>query len=129
VSAAASANARNKVYFTVSPEDATVLARHTMPELSEHDLSHLDAHTAAARLVVAGRETPAFTMLTRPAPPVLGETTALRAACDAATPPPPASALAEQARLSARRHNDRRRDRATYRTGSGRSESPVTRRS
>src|SRR4051812_19034087 len=79
VSAAASANARNKVYFTVSPEDAGVLARHTMPELSEHDLSHLDAHTAAARLVVAGRETPAFTLVTRPAPPVLGETTALRA--------------------------------------------------
>jgi hypothetical protein len=36
--AAASANARNKIYFSCAPEDARVLARHTLPELDEHDL-------------------------------------------------------------------------------------------
>jgi hypothetical protein len=40
---ALSANARNKIYFTCAPEDAHQLARHTEPELDEHDLSHLDA--------------------------------------------------------------------------------------
>lgn len=84
--AAVSANARNKVYFTCSPEDARVLARHTLPELDEHDLSHLDAYTAAARLVVAGRQTPAFTLRTRPARPPVGAATAIRHAAAAAVP-------------------------------------------
>jgi len=66
---AVSANARTKVWFSMSPEDAHVLARHVAPEVSEHDLSHLGAYTAAARLVVGGEETPAFTLRTRPAPP------------------------------------------------------------
>jgi hypothetical protein len=77
---ALSANARNKMYFNVSPEDAHQLARHTLPELDEHDLSHLNAYTTASRLVVANRETAAFTMLTRPPLPIIGETTALRQA-------------------------------------------------
>ena len=38
------AHARNKIYFTCSPEDAHALARHTLPELDEHDLAHLDAY-------------------------------------------------------------------------------------
>ena len=66
--AAASANARNKIYFTCSPDDARVLSRHTLPELDEHDLTHLDAYTAATRLVVDGRQTPAFTMQNPPTP-------------------------------------------------------------
>jgi hypothetical protein len=53
----------------MSPEDAHALSRHVAPEVSEHDLSHLGAYTAAARLVVDGEETPAFTLRTRPAPP------------------------------------------------------------
>jgi hypothetical protein len=77
---ALSANARNKMFFNCSPEDAHQLARHTLPELDEHDLSHLDAYTTASRLVVANRETAAFTMLTRPPLPILGQTTALRQA-------------------------------------------------
>ncbi|GAB3186776.1 hypothetical protein GCM10027259_51780 [Micromonospora palomenae] len=76
--AAVSANARNKIYFSCAPEDARVLARHTLPELDEHDLTHLDAYTAAARLVVNGRQTPAFTLKTRPPRPVAGEATAIR---------------------------------------------------
>jgi hypothetical protein len=82
VAAAASANARNKIYFTVDPKDARELAHHTLPELDEHDLAHLDRHTAAARLVINAQETPAFTLATRPPAPVVGEATALRAACN-----------------------------------------------
>ena len=64
-----SANARNKIIFTVGPDDARVLARHTLPQLGEHDLAHLDAFHAAARLVNHDAETPAFTLRTRPLPP------------------------------------------------------------
>lgn len=65
---AVSANARTKVFFTCSPEDARALERHVAPELSDHDLAHLGAYQAAARLVVNGAELPAFTITTRPAP-------------------------------------------------------------
>jgi len=61
-----SANARNKVFFTVSPEDAFVLARHTTPNLTDHDLANLGAYQAAVRLVVEGQDQAAFTMRTRP---------------------------------------------------------------
>jgi hypothetical protein len=77
---ALSANARNKLIFACSPEDSHQLARHTLPELDEHDLAHLDRYTAAVRLVVNASQTPAFTLRTRPPLPVLGETTALRQA-------------------------------------------------
>ena len=76
-----SANARTKVWFTMSPEDARALERHVAPNLNEHDLSHLGAYTAAARLVVDGEETPAFTLATRPAPPAVpGRADTVRAA-------------------------------------------------
>jgi hypothetical protein len=61
-------NARNKIMFSVSPDDATHLARHTLPELSPHDLAHLDAFHAAARLLHHGAETRAFTLTTRALP-------------------------------------------------------------
>ena len=77
---ALSANARNKIFFSCSPEDAHQLARHTLPELDEHDVSHLDAYTAAARLVIASRETAAFTLRTKPPKDPVGEITALRQA-------------------------------------------------
>jgi len=66
---AISANARNKVYFSVSPEDARTLERHVTPNLTQHDLAHLGAFQAAARLIVSAAETPAFTLQTRPLPP------------------------------------------------------------
>ncbi|WP_433233732.1 type IV secretory system conjugative DNA transfer family protein [Micromonospora sp. CA-248260] len=106
--AAASANARNKVYFTVAPEDAKVLSRHTMPELGEHDLAHLDAYTAAARLVVDGRQTPAFTMKTRPPKPVVGEATAIRQAAAAAVPAQDTSAVDDLVERLSRKPDDRR---------------------
>ncbi len=66
-----SANARSKMLFNLSPEDARTLERHVAPELSAHDLSHLAAYTAAARLVVGGAETPAFTIATDPPVPAI----------------------------------------------------------
>lgn len=64
-----STNARNKIYFTAGPDDARDLARHTAPRLTEHDLAHLGAYHAAARLVVNGQQTEPFTLTTRPLPP------------------------------------------------------------
>jgi hypothetical protein len=76
---ALSANARNKVFFNCSPEDAHVLERHVAPELSEHDLSHLGAHQAAVRLVVDWEEAPAFTLRTEAAPAPKGHAETIRA--------------------------------------------------
>jgi hypothetical protein len=108
---AVSANARSKVYFNVDPTDAKELSRHTRPELDEHDLAHLDVHTAAARLLVGNRELPAFTFTTHPPGPVVGETTAIRQACAAGharpTGEPPMQQLARRA--MARRAEHRRR--------------------
>jgi hypothetical protein len=61
-----STNARNKLYFNAGPEDARDLARHTSPQLSDHDLSHLGAYHAAARLVLHGEEAHPFTLITTP---------------------------------------------------------------
>jgi Type IV secretion-system coupling protein DNA-binding domain len=84
--AAVSANARNKVFFACSPEDARMLARHTMPELDEHDLTHLDAYTAISRLIIDGRQTNAFTLKTRPPRRIVGEATAIRLAAASKEP-------------------------------------------
>lgn len=62
-------NARNKVYFVLSPSDAHDLRRHVAPALSEDDLTRLDAFHATARLVVNHAPVPAFTFTTRPLPP------------------------------------------------------------
>ncbi|SDW39447.1 TraM recognition site of TraD and TraG [Saccharopolyspora shandongensis] len=66
-----STNARSKIFFNASPEDARELARHTAPRISEHDLAHLGAFHAATRLVVNGEETPPFTVTTQPLPPAI----------------------------------------------------------
>ncbi|MEV5691974.1 type IV secretory system conjugative DNA transfer family protein [Micromonospora globbae] len=107
--AAVSANARNKIYFSVAPEDARVLARHTLPELDEHDLAHLDAYTAAARLVVDGRQTAAFTLKTRPPLPVVGEATAIRHQVAKAVPAQDPSAIDALVKQHSRTPDDRRR--------------------
>jgi hypothetical protein len=90
-----SANARSKIFFAASPEDARDLARHTSPRLSEHDLTHLGAYHAAARLVVGGDATGSFTFTTRPLPPAvpgraqLIRRTAARISHRPANPAPP----------------------------------------
>jgi len=63
-----SANARNKVFFSCSPEDARALAVHTSPMLTEHDLAHLGGYQAAVRVNVDGVQAPAFTIRTLPLP-------------------------------------------------------------
>ncbi|GLZ15904.1 hypothetical protein Acsp04_61390 [Actinomadura sp. NBRC 104425] len=65
---AVSADARNKIYFAASPEDAADLSRHTAPLLTPHDLSHLGAFQAVGRLMDGNAPTPAFTFRTRPLP-------------------------------------------------------------
>ena len=83
-----STNARNKILFSASPEDARVLARHTAPHLSEHDLAHLGAFHAAARLVVNGEEIRPCTLTTEPLPPAVpGRARAVRQAAAAHTRP------------------------------------------
>jgi hypothetical protein len=56
-------------------------AKHTLPELDAHDLSHQDAYRAAARLIADHRPAPAFTLHTLPPVPALGETATIRRAC------------------------------------------------
>ena len=72
---ALTANARTKLVFACSPDDATQLERQFKPELSAHDLSHLATFQAACRPCVAGGQAPAFTFRTHP----LGEGSTERA--------------------------------------------------
>jgi len=72
---ALAANARTKLYFQLSQQDAQTLGREVEPELAAHDLAHLPRYTAAVRLCHAGAPGPAFTLTTTP----LGEADAERA--------------------------------------------------
>ncbi|WP_243742375.1 type IV secretory system conjugative DNA transfer family protein [Actinorugispora endophytica] len=84
---ALSANARSKIYFTCSPDDAAQLEAHTLPSVSGYDLTHLGDYQAVGRLLVGARERPAFTLRTRPLPPLVsGRATAVRAAARRHTP-------------------------------------------
>src|SRR5205809_4026329 len=65
---ALAANARTKLYFQLSLQDAHALARELEPELTAHDLANLPRHTAAARLCQAGETGRAFTLQTEPLP-------------------------------------------------------------
>ncbi|MFG1971582.1 type IV secretory system conjugative DNA transfer family protein [Nonomuraea fuscirosea] len=65
---AISSDARNKIYFTLSPEDARDTEHHFSPYLTRHDLANLGAYQAAARLIVRAGETPPFTLRTHPLP-------------------------------------------------------------
>jgi hypothetical protein len=70
---ALSANARSKVYFQVSRDDATTLDRDVRPELSAHDLAHLPIYTAAVRLCHKGQPGRPFTLTTEPLGPAIPE--------------------------------------------------------
>ncbi|PPJ01499.1 type IV secretory system conjugative DNA transfer family protein [Nocardia nova] len=108
---AISTNARNKIYFAVSPEDSRDLARHTLPQLSDHDLAHLDAYHAAARLVVNGQNTAPCTVATEPLPPPIpGRARRVRAAARTTPVPRPAPAASPTPRLKAPAPRVSRRD-------------------
>ncbi|MGH2725092.1 MAG: hypothetical protein ACRDI0_12715 [Actinomycetota bacterium] len=66
------ANARTKVVFTCSPDDARYLEPHFAPRLSAFDLSHLSAFQAACRPCVGGGQQAAFTFRTAPLAPGSG---------------------------------------------------------
>jgi hypothetical protein len=66
---AIAANARSKVYFQLSPQDAAALGREVEPELAAHDLAHLPRYAACVRLCRTGETGPAFTLATEPLPP------------------------------------------------------------
>jgi hypothetical protein len=102
---AISANARNKIYFSCSPEDARVLARHTEPAVAATALSRLGDHRIAVRLVRAGRDLSAFTLATRPMPPAIpGRADAARAAARVNAGRTPTQRRAEElARIRAHR--------------------------
>jgi hypothetical protein len=84
-----SANARNKVFFNASPEDAHRLQRHTLPELSEEDLARMGAWEAGCRLIVDGVAAPAFTLRTDPPAPIVGKAEQIRAQATGRKPKPP----------------------------------------
>ncbi len=75
------ANARNKIFFALAPGDAKHLVHHVAPYFAAQDLVHRDAYGIVARIVIDGRDSEPFTLLTRPAPPpVPGRAALLRAA-------------------------------------------------
>jgi hypothetical protein len=77
------ANARTKVVFTCSPEDASGLERHFDPDLSAYDLSHLSTYQVACRPCVGGGQAQAFTFRTealRPGSPARAESVRRRSA-------------------------------------------------
>jgi len=81
MSTAIDANARNKVFFNLSPRDARELAHHVAPYFTAEDLMHRDAYGVVCRLVIDGRDGEPFSLHTRPAPPAWpGRADTLRAA-------------------------------------------------
>jgi len=87
-----STNARSKIIFNASPEDARTLSRHTLPRVSEHDLANLGRFHIAARLVLDSEEAPPFTALTQKLPPAVpGRAKQIRQLAKANTQPRPAS--------------------------------------
>lgn len=63
---ALAANARTKISFACSPEDAQPLERHFAPALAAHDLANLETFQAACRPCVDGGRSSAFTFRTAP---------------------------------------------------------------
>jgi hypothetical protein len=59
-----SANARTRIYFQLSQQDAHQLGPDVSPELSEYDLAHLARYTAAARVCHDGQTGAPFTLTT-----------------------------------------------------------------
>lgn len=98
---AVDANARNKLFFTVSPTDATKLVRHVAPYFDERDLARRPAFEVLARTVHHGHDAPPFTLNTQPLPPPRpGRAEQLRAAARQRT-----GLTAEQRAHAARRRH------------------------
>ncbi|MFI7003634.1 type IV secretory system conjugative DNA transfer family protein [Nocardia sp. NPDC050175] len=86
IAGAVDANARNKIVFTVSPDDARKLAPHFAPYFDHTDLANRPGYAVSARIVHNGHTTPPFSLNTVALPPaVRGRADALRAAARAST--------------------------------------------
>jgi type IV secretion system coupling TraD/TrwB family protein len=86
VGAAVAANARNKIFFTIEPDDARTQARHFRPGITEHDLSNQPAYHICARTVADGHDQDPYTLSALPLPePVPGRADWLRARARART--------------------------------------------
>lgn len=59
------ANARTKIVFVCSPEDAGYMDKHFEPDLTAYDLSHLARYQAACRPCIGGAHLPPFTFRTK----------------------------------------------------------------
>lgn len=75
--AAVLTNARSRVSFQVSPEDAAQLAK-GHPELTPLDFTALGRHEVYASVYAAGRTTAYASGRTRPLPPPTADVAALR---------------------------------------------------
>lgn len=134
VGAAVAANCRNKIIFTIEPEDARKQARHFRPWLTEHDLSGQPGFHICARTVADGHDQTPYTLDSLPLPePVPGRAEWLRARARARTglsqadrnpePDTEPQAAADKA-AQTRRHSEgpagrRTRHRANSRTSNG----------
>jgi len=78
---AVDANARNKIVFAVSPDDAKKLAAHFEPVFDDTDLRHRDGYAASVRIIHEGKLVEPFSVTTRPLPSAIpGRADMLRAA-------------------------------------------------
>lgn len=67
---AVNANARNKVFFSLAPDDAADLAEHVRPWLDADDLTRLDGYEVVLRPIAGARPVPPCTLDTLPPPEV-----------------------------------------------------------
>lgn len=78
---AVNANARNKIFFSLAPDDAADLAQHVRPWLDADDLTRLDGYEVVLRPIAGSRTVPPCTLDTLPPPaPHRGRAAKLRAA-------------------------------------------------
>ncbi|WP_157186143.1 type IV secretory system conjugative DNA transfer family protein [Nocardia jiangxiensis] len=78
---AVDANARNKVVFTVSPDDARTLTPHFEPVFDHTDLRNRDGYAASVRIIDQGMAVEPFSITTLPLPPeLLGRAETMRTA-------------------------------------------------
>ncbi len=77
------ANARTKIVFACSPEDAGALERHFEPNLTAYDIHGLEAFQAACRPCIKSGHGAAFTFNTWPLPTAApGRAERVRRACN-----------------------------------------------
>ncbi len=108
---AVDANARNKIVFTVAPDDARALTPHFEPIFDHTDLRNRDGYAASVRIIDQGIAIEPFSITTLPLPPEIpGRAQTMRAAArtTAGLSAQRRAALRQRADLTAarQRHDD-----------------------